>query len=607
MCLSLAPLWGQAPDLGQSVKGKASPANSSIRRGADFTSQLSATKQDPTMQQEATLAVRWAWAFDEPDAVTWRAKFTDPPLPDPFRPLLSHSSPMSANATLKAILEPGAVGTPTAVSRFPRVGYWRVKLKVTATWLNGTVEVATASDSVIINVTVTEQTSSVDLEISNGQRGQALGEDAEEIPGAFTVANLNDTDSNQAPDRFNDSVPGEQDLMQLIIHQPTGAEEADLVTLTIGSRTQLWTSATKGTAVNNLVFAARDLPKTLWVEARFGSTSLRDMKLTMTCNGATDTVNATAIWVEHSGWRNSNPPTILTVASPAGGTTITVAGGTFVAGDHIIIFSAPGATPQYPPEGYNVVSVAGSVLTITPGLRGAWATGSEVRQGMSAEIDNKDMIKTFVIGGGKLGSAHVTPRANNAMEMQFTVGPPGIGNEPGIIFDISRQKESICWRQEFNGTWLENPVMMGKDGFTPVFPSNFPARDEVPNDDGPNDDGETGEQVDEDNTPTNDHIYSRDMPGRGDDSAPFQGYDMRFNMFEFVRVKLDGGDFDNNNGQVEGSRCSAKVPWQSRMELLLDPTTKVTTGDETTYKWMRGAPAKNMINIVTKHTSLIPR
>ena len=443
------------------------------------------------------------------------------------------------------------------------------------------------------------ETGPVDLVISSGQGGAAVPAAVEETVGAFTVANLNDSDSSSAADNGQNNVQGEKDLMQLELKRPTGAENNDAVTLTIGAGVKLWSTSTKGTAVTDLSFEASELPKTLWAEATSDSAALRDITLTLTWNGMSDTVRATAIWATKSGFRNDNPSSKLAAAAVVLDTTITVDGGTWVAGDHIIIFSAtPAVDGSWPRKEYEIVAIDGLTLFLDMLIVRAWPAGSEVRLGMSREIDNEDMVKSFVLGGGKLGSAHVSPVANNAMEMQFTVGPPGIGNEPGIMFDITRQKESICWRFDF-GKWIENPVTMGEDGFTPVFPSNFPAGDEVPNDDSPN-----HSQQDEESSPTDNHIYSRDMPGRRDDSSTLLGYDIRFNMFEFVRVKLDGGAFDNNNGQVEGSRCSLKVPWQSRMELLQDPNTKVSKGDETTYKWMRGAPAKNMIDIVTEHSPL---
>ncbi len=567
------------------------------------------------MQQEATLAVRWAWTFDEPDAVTWRAKFTDPPQAVPFRPLLSHPSPMSPNATLKAIREPGAVD-----SRFPSVGYWRVKLKVTVTWLNGTLVVATASDSVTVNVTVTEQPTSVDLEISSGQSGQALGEDAEETPGAFTVANLNDTDSSykdddpnpdspQNTDSSQNSVPGEQDLMQLVLHKPTGAADEDPVTLTVGAGAKLWKDSTKGTEVTTLVFKAGDLPQTLWVEATAGSTSLRDIVLTMSCNGQSDIVKATAIWATQSGFRKLNPiRTKLTNAAansnPGSNQIVVTAGAGFSVGDHIIIFSAtPAPDGSWPRAGFTVTVVNGTTLSLDKPLGQAWSMDDEVRLGMSAEIDNQTMIDTFVTGGGILGSAHVLPQTNNAMEMQFTVGPPGIGDEPGIVFDISRQRATMMWQKDL-GVWS---LMYNNcpDGTTVFSPCGFPVGDEVPNDDGP---FKNGGQQDEDNTANNNHIYSRDMPNVTFSYAYVQEVIVRHNMLEFVRVRIDSGNFTNINGKVEGSRCSAKVPWHSRIHVIPDPNATILDGfGETKNLWKRDTTTATDNSIDIGHIGLTPR
>ncbi len=180
---------------------------------------------------------------------------------------------------------------------------------------------------------------------------------------------------------------------------------------------------------------------------------------------------------------------------------------------------------------------------------------------MSHDIDNDDMIDTFVTGGGQLGAAHVSPWTNNAMEMEFTVGPPGIGNEPGVVFDVSRQRESYAWRQEL-GTWYPYSTEPGP------FNGEWPAGDEGVNDDGPN----NGQQ-DEDNTPTANHIYSRDMPGVTTDEAAYQRLVVRFNMREFVRVRLDGTAIANVNGPAEGSRASGKVEWYSRMDVIKNPAT----------------------------------
>ncbi|HQZ65639.1 MAG TPA: hypothetical protein PLY87_11210, partial [Planctomycetaceae bacterium] len=237
----------------------------------------------------------------------------------------------------------------------------------------------------------------------------------------------------------------------------------------------------------------------------------------------------------------------ITVAAPGG----------LAVGDHIIIF---GPTPK----NFNITAITGSVFTLNGTLGAAARSQSgaviEVREGMSSDIDNVGMINSFLEGGGKLGAAHVSPWTINAMEMQFTVGPPGIANEPGVVFDISRQRESYAWRMESNNQWYPFD--------TDPFIGNWPTSDEGVNDDGPN-----NNQQDEDNTPTVNHIYSRDMPGVQTDEAAYKRLVVRFNMREFVRIRLDGKQFTNVNGPAEGSRASAKVEWYSRMDVTRNSAT----------------------------------
>ena len=123
------------------------------------------------------------------------------------------------------------------------------------------------------------------------------------------------------------------------------------------------------------------------------------------------------------------------------------------------------------------------------------------------------------------------------------------------------------------------------------MPSSFPTGVEVPNDDSPN-----NNQQDEDSVPTNDHIYSRDMPGFTTDIASCERRIYRFNMNEFVRVRLDGEVFENQNDQVEGSRCSPLTRWRSRMDVIRDPATG---------KWKRNGTTEN--EIVIGHKPLLPK
>jgi hypothetical protein len=93
-----------------------------------------------------------------------------------------------------------------------------------------------------------------------------------------------------------------------------------------------------------------------------------------------------------------------------------------------------------------------------------------------------------------------------------------------------------------------------------------------------NDDGATAE---EDNVPKSSHIYSHDNVGCLSDMAAYDRAVRRFNFTEFVRIKVDGGVFANNNGHAEGSRASNDVPWRSRLDVIKDAATG---------KWKRNGP-----------------
>jgi hypothetical protein len=150
----------------------------------------------------------------------------------------------------------------------------------------------------------------VDLDIWNGQYAtgaQELDEVKEDNPGAFTVANLNDTDNNGHPDVEDTVVNGtppngrpEVDLMKLVLRKPQ-PDLGDNVTLSVTGPAKLWEQSTKVTEVelsSGIVqFSTSQLDKTLWVEITSPSQSLRDVTLQLSYQGFSDTVKATGIWV----------------------------------------------------------------------------------------------------------------------------------------------------------------------------------------------------------------------------------------------------------------------------------------------------------------------
>ena len=324
-----------------------------------------------------------------------------------------------------------------------------------------------------------------DLDIADGQNGAIVPDHLEEIEGAFTAANLNDTNSDGTPDVNQNLVTGEKDLMKLVVRfGNTGAGgKATLRAIKGANLIRIWKKDDKSGNQIPLPYtfnvpANQRIPYRVlgWIEGIQPSNQLQDVVLELEYQGKKDRVAATLIWAERTNFRNS---------------------------------------------------------------------GAQLSQ----DLDNPIVHETFWDYGRRLGLIPIFDnRVHNGMEMEFTIHPSGIRSlvdRGRVIFDITRQKESKGWT----------------DGVQDLS-EDFPDGDEIPNDD--------SVQNDEDNHPTNDHIYSVDFPGF---FLPPEANERvhRMNAYEFVRVRFDGQQFQNQNGVVEGSRCSNKVPWRSRIRARRDP------------------------------------
>lgn len=134
------------------------------------------------------------------------------------------------------------------------------------------------------------------------------------------------------------------------------------------------------------------------------------------------------------------------------------------------------------------------------------------------------------------------------MLVQFKLIPDGVGDEPGVKFDITRQKNRSQYFQ------------IGSEVFGPSDVA-FPIKKDLANDD--------GIQNDEDNKPKNNHVFSVDSPSASliqssNQVAPPDGTKLVYsgNFYEFVRVRFDGERPTGNN--LEGSRCSEKLKWKTQ-------------------------------------------
>ena len=149
----------------------------------------------------------------------------------------------------------------------------------------------------------------LDLVIYNGQDGTMVNESEEEIVGAFTVANLNDTDGDGIVDNNDDIVTAvngrnEIDLMQLDIRRPDPDLGGTVNISILSGSVKFWGARTKGVPVTTINFATTTLPRTLWVEATAFSKSVRDIVLESEYRGLKDSVKATAIWADRTKFTN---------------------------------------------------------------------------------------------------------------------------------------------------------------------------------------------------------------------------------------------------------------------------------------------------------------
>ncbi len=140
----------------------------------------------------------------------------------------------------------------------------------------------------------------INLVIHHGQHGAAVDDAKEENPGAFTVANLNDTNSNgvlDSSENDGNGVAGEKDLMKLVIHPPTPNHGGE-VELTVAGSAAIWKDSEKKTVEKKRTFKAAQLPLTRWVEVTARSEEIGAVRITATHNDLSDTVVATGVWGE---------------------------------------------------------------------------------------------------------------------------------------------------------------------------------------------------------------------------------------------------------------------------------------------------------------------
>ncbi len=338
-----------------------------------------------------------------------------------------------------------------------------------------------------------------ELTIYYGNSAAAVPDDLEESVGAFTVANLNDTDGDGQVDAWDEdgviaTAQGENevDLMQLVIHKPV-PDLGGSVWLTVSDPTtvRLWEEPTKVNEIvmdmyGELEFSTSELPKTLWVELTSPSNWLRDVQISTNYQEyGGDTVTATGVWAS------------LTACA-------------------------------YGDASYADLIMQAPWCEVVPG---------QDPQPLMEDIGGTGLrpVPTEVFG---------VDSVLNSMWMCFTVSPPGIQEVQYVSFDVTRRVETRVWKLDAQKSVIP-PAVHEED---------FPPKNEEANDDA------VGETDESDEPNANQHMFAVDAPGPTHAwLLPGPQYCVsRFNAEEFVRFAY-GVTVEGNGWQ--GSRCSGKFEW----------------------------------------------
>ncbi len=365
------------------------------------------------------------------------------------------------------------------------------------------------------------------LTIYDGQEGPAIADVDEDITGAVTVANKNNTDADEFIDNVDTSVKelrtgvdkhgrDEVDLMRLDVLRGANGSHHIRVFSNLPERVAFWTSSTKesllplGTGGEVDIYFPNYTPKfkTIWVELKDVSSELGDVVITAHFYRLfEDKVIATGIWATMTKWE-------------------------FATIDYANLAADP------------------------------W------RIEMDAHLQQP--VKDVFGGTGKrpnkvFDRVDVGPPPEHisgfhyVILFQFEFKPFDIqASLPRVKFDPTRQKAGVAW--------VTMPDGEVRRDVTNTYP--YPIEWERPNDDGV---PVGGPENDESHEPfQNSHVYAFDAPGMLFNDSASEAYvkqARKTNFWEWMRVRLDGvrpglDDVDNAvPAAIEGSICSPYTGW----------------------------------------------
>lgn len=322
--------------------------------------------------------------------------------------------------------------------------------------------------------------SALDLSIADGLGGQFIADEDEVARGAFTVANLNDSDYDGKVDKLDDDVEKDPDLIKVTVHSLLKKVNAKTFSIEVSKDVKLWDSEDKGTEIKARQFPISHLPKDFYVEAVNYSKTVRDQFFTATCGGHSATATMTFIWAEFKKHRN--------------------------------------LTTQGLWE-----DCASKKVTKFDGEKHVTTTVRDEKHLLS--IVFADLFKgTF----GRTGFADPDkPRIGHGIGFQFTVFPKDIGKEKRIKFDVTRQKETHCFQD------------VGK-----VDKVSYPEGDSPNDDDGDEEENPNDEDNTPENDHIYSIDKPRLVVGKSTAGQKYQFAVHQSNFKEFVRVRFDDNSFD---------------------------------------------------------------
>ena len=335
------------------------------------------------------------------------------------------------------------------------------------------------------------------IDVYDGQDGEKVAEDKKVSRGAFTVANLNDTDGKFGVDAQQlVKVTGEKDLFRLDLKQPTPADTPGNIILKIESAVgiETWKSSDKQFGREerrSFSIAGTNWPVTMWVEGLGKSNVLRDTVIKVVSGDPEVTLNsatATFVWAEATGFRNKRTDDLWPEA-------------------------------KYP---------------------------------LRTMYDLHFATLGIVYGGVDIGVMY-------SMCMEFTVFPPGIGDVSGVKFDVTRQVANTYWSLNFQTVRAEKSAFWpGTSDFNATGPTGMNV--DLANDQLEDPPENAINNCDNDNTPENNKIYSLDGPGVKVNDGKWKEFVIRANFLEFVRVNFNGVEPKKQTSEGS-SRCSPKKKW----------------------------------------------